>query len=196
MADMAEQQEQIVVDGDNLKGLAHPLRVQVLGRLRTYGSATATSLAGELGLTSGALSYHLRQLERYGFIVEDTERGNARERWWRAAHRRTVFETSQPDGEGLVYEDAVVDAMARNVSRARAARYDLPEEWQRAFDFSDVLLRLTASESTRLGTELNALLDTYREHRPDESGPEGSRLVVAQFQVFPLPDPTASKDQS
>ena len=75
---MAE--ETITVTGDNLKALTHPLRVQVLGLLRTHGPATATTLARRLGLTSGALSYHLRQLQRYGFIAEDTERGNERDR--------------------------------------------------------------------------------------------------------------------
>ena len=86
----------ITVTGANLKALTHPLRVQVLGLLRTYGPATATTLAQRLGLTSGALSYHLRQLERYGFIAEDTERGNERDRWWRAVHRTTEF-----DAQGL-----------------------------------------------------------------------------------------------
>ena len=104
--------------------------MRLLGLLRTYGPATATSLAAELGLTSGALSYHLRQLEKYGFIVEDSERGNRRERWWRAAHRSTEFEMAAPAGVGLVYEDAVVEAMVNSVRRARAARAELPVEWQ------------------------------------------------------------------
>src|SRR6478609_7088218 len=114
-------EERIVVTGDNLRGLAHPLRVRLLGLLRTYGPATATSLAGELGLTSGALSYHLRQLEKYGFVVEDTERGNRRDRWWTAAHRSTLFEVGTPGLDGQAYEDAVVDAMTNSVIRARAA---------------------------------------------------------------------------
>jgi len=41
----AETPDRIVVTGDNLRGLAHPLRVRLLGLLRTYGPATATSLA-------------------------------------------------------------------------------------------------------------------------------------------------------
>jgi DNA-binding transcriptional ArsR family regulator len=184
-------EDRIVVTGANLRGLAHPLRVRLLGLLRTYGPATATSLAAELGLTSGALSYHLRQLEKYGFIVEDTTRGNRRDRWWRAAHRITEFELTGGDAAGLVYEDAVVEAMTTAVARARAARHELPNEWQRAFNFSDVLLRLTCEEAERLGADLIAVLNSYRQHVPGESGPEGSRLVGAQFQVFPVPDAAA-----
>jgi DNA-binding transcriptional ArsR family regulator len=193
----AETSDRIVVTGDNLRGLAHPLRVQLLGLLRTYGPATATSLAAELGLTSGALSYHLRQLEKYGFIVEDTERGNRRERWWRAAHRSTEFEMASPVGEGLVYEDAVVEAMVNSVMRARAARAELPAEWQHSLNLSDVLLRLTHDEVERLNRDLLALLASYRQHVPGEPGPAGSRLIHTQFQILPVPDPAAiGKDRA
>ena len=178
--------DQIRVTGENLRGLAHPLRVRLLGLLRTYGPATATSLAAELGLTSGALSYHLRQLARYGFIVEDAERGNRRERWWRAAHARTLFEMD--DGaEAAIYEDAVVAAVTAGIGRARAVREDLPLEWRRIYNFSDVLLRLTADEAAALGNDLTELLQSYRQHVPGELPPVGSRLVSAQFQIFPVP---------
>jgi DNA-binding transcriptional ArsR family regulator len=187
----AETSDRIVVTGENLRGLAHPLRVRLLGLLRTYGPATATSLAAELGLTSGALSYHLRQLEKYGFILEDTDRGNRRERWWRAGHRSTEFEMASPAGEGLVYEDAVVEAMVNSVMRARAARPDLPAEWQHSLNLSDVLLRLTRDEVDQLNRDLLALLASYRQHVPGESGPAGSRLIHTQFQILPVPDPAA-----
>src|SRR5690242_12197841 len=169
---MAGSEDLVVVTSDNLRGLAHPLRVRLLGLLRTYGPATATSLATQFGLTSGALSYHLRQLAKYGFVVEDSARGNARERWWRAAHRRTLCVMSPPDVNVRCYDPAGDAAMVMNVNRARAARYDLPEEWRGTFNFSDSLLRLTADEAERLSDELNALLATYRENRPGEAGPE------------------------
>ena len=178
--------DQIRVTGENLRGLAHPLRVRLLGLLRTYGPATATSLAAELGLTSGALSYHLRQLAKYGFIVEDADRGNRRERWWRAAHARTLFEMD--DGaEAAIYEDAVVAAVTAGIGRARAVREDLPPQWRRIYNFSDVLLRLTADEAAALGDDLTALLQSYRQHVPGQLPPAGSRLVSAQFQIFPVP---------
>src|SRR2546428_1415868 len=78
------------VDSRALRGLAHPLRMRMLGLLRTEGPATATSLAARLGESSGTTSWHLRQLAELGFIVQDTARGNRRERWWRAAHEFTT----------------------------------------------------------------------------------------------------------
>ena len=65
---MSFEQDSVRLTADNLKALAHPLRVQILGLLRTYGPATATGLAARLGLTSGALSYHLRQLRDGGLV--------------------------------------------------------------------------------------------------------------------------------
>src|SRR3954453_11984844 len=74
---------------EGLKVLSHPGRLRMLGLLRSDGPATATTLAARLGLNTGATSYHLRQLEKHGFVVEDEEPGNGRDRWWRAAHTTT-----------------------------------------------------------------------------------------------------------
>ena len=68
-----------VHDPSVLRALAHPLRGRLLGLLRTEGPSTATRLGQQLGESSGATSYHLRQLEAYGFVGEARREG--RERW-------------------------------------------------------------------------------------------------------------------
>ena len=73
-----------------LRALAHPTRLKMLGMLRIDGPATATTLATRLGINTGQTSYHLRQLAQHGFVVDDDERGNGRERWWKAAHQSTI----------------------------------------------------------------------------------------------------------
>lgn len=62
------------LDARSLRGLAHPLRMQLLDALRFGGPATASQLAEKLGESSGATSYHLRQLAAHGF-VEDAPSG-------------------------------------------------------------------------------------------------------------------------
>jgi DNA-binding transcriptional ArsR family regulator len=187
---------------ENLRALAHPLRVEVLGLLRIHGPATASTLAEQLGLTSGALSYHLRQLERFGFIVEDPTRGNKRDRWWRAAHRMTAYAQLDPEAdperqvEAAAFEEIVTAKAVSTLNEAQAARGDLPPEWLRAFEVSDYLLQLSAAEASQLAVELSGLLDSCRQHDPDQPLPDGRRVVRAQFQIFPLPDhptPSASK---
>jgi len=95
--DPATEPATLRLDPVTLRGLAHPLRVRILGVLREHGPANATTLSEMLGQSTGATSYHLRQLASYGFIVEDTGSGKAsgrggRERWWKAAHQGTVLD--------------------------------------------------------------------------------------------------------
>lgn len=185
----------ITVTGDNVKALAHPLRVQVLGLLRTHGPATATTLARRLGLTSGALSYHLRQLERYGFIAEDTERGNERDRWWQAVHRSTTFDaqTMSAGGKdpiaaeaGDAYELGIISAISRSLAQAQADKTAWPAAWQPAFEMSDVLLELTPEEAARLGRELLELLQSYPQRDPAHGPRPGTWPVEARFQIVPI----------
>lgn len=91
-----DPESRIELDSRSLRGIAHPLRVRLLGMLREHGPSTASRLAARIGTTSGATSYHLRQLALYGFVVEDEgpDGRQPRERWWRAAHRATSLEPS------------------------------------------------------------------------------------------------------
>ena len=77
-----DHSEDRIADLDGLKALAHPLRVQIIEALSTYGPHTASTLGERLGESSGATSYHLRQLEKHGYVREVEGRGTARERWW------------------------------------------------------------------------------------------------------------------
>ena len=72
------------VDATAMKAFAHPLRMAMYDYLNDHGAATATMLARHTGESTGQTSYHLRQLERHGFVTEDVGRGTGRERWWRA----------------------------------------------------------------------------------------------------------------
>lgn len=181
----------VSITGENLKALTHPLRVRALGLLRMHGPATATMLAEQLGLTSGALSYHLRQLERYGFIAEDTRRGNDRDRWWRAVHRATHLDSlalgagTQDAAEQL--EQGIVDALAHRLTQAHTERRTWPEEWQHALEASDVLLDLTPAEALRLQTEMEEVLNRYKAHDAEAERPAGTWTVSAGYQVVPIP---------
>jgi Predicted transcriptional regulators len=71
-------------DPGALKALAHPMRMRLVGELATRGSCRAVDLANALDEPANSVSFHLRQLARYGLVVEDTERStDGRERWWR-----------------------------------------------------------------------------------------------------------------
>ncbi|MET9248619.1 helix-turn-helix domain-containing protein [Nonomuraea sp. NPDC003709] len=78
-----------------LKAVSHPLRVRLLGLLRLDGPATASELGRKAGESSGSTSYHLRELFKYGFIEEDDDRRDGRERRWRARHRYTSWDAGE-----------------------------------------------------------------------------------------------------
>lgn len=181
----------VVLDAHKLRGIAHPVRVRILGELRWTGPATATGLAARLGLNTGATSYHLRQLAAHGFVVEDTARGTHRERWWKAAHQSTRYDLADvghsDDELGSTYLRSVVEVFADTARRAVDELPDRPEPWRGVGTFSDRQLRLTPDETERLAGELMELLATYRQDDLDAEPPEGTAPVSAIVQLFPRP---------
>jgi DNA-binding transcriptional ArsR family regulator len=193
-----DEAKQIRLDATSLRGIAHPLRVRILGLLRESGPSTATRVAERLGQSTGATSYHLRQLAQYGFVVEEAGRGAGRERWWRAAHERTIFNTEsvagEADAETDVYLRSVAAAYAERVDRWLGERPSLPPEWSGAGTISDWSLRLTPAEATELHDELIALLARRRRDPQERAGaPENARRVVVQLQLMPFVDPEAAQ---
>lgn len=176
----------------SLRGLAHPLRVRMLALLREEGPATATRLAERLDQSTGATSYHLRQLAAYGFVVEDVERGIGRERWWRAAHRSTILDGDfgrQAPVEAEAYLRAVATHYADRVDRWLGELPAQPERWQGCSTLSDWRLRLTPAEAKELHDAIFALAQRYR--RDDEANseapaPDGAEPVVLQVQLMPF----------
>lgn len=181
------------LDGRRLRVLAHPLRARLLSSLRAYGPATAADLARRLETHTGATSYHLRQLAEVGLIEEETGRGTARQRWWRATHEFTTWNdatfTDDPDDRAAV--DWLLGHHLRVTTGWRedwlASRTEWPSEWQDAADTSDVQLRLTADQLKRLHEDLLEVVHRYREAGPDSE--EHAETVTVLLDTFPLPEP-------
>lgn len=181
----------VVLDAKGLRALAHPVRVQLLGLLRIHGPATATQLADRLGLNSGATSYHLRQLAAAGFVAEDAERGNARERWWRSVHQMTRFDSEdladrEPEA-ALTYLQSVHNAYTLRTQQALNGLQTLPRPWREAFSMSDSALRLTPAEAQEMRDEIWSVIDRYR-RAPGDEEPEGAERVWVNVHVLPDAD--------
>ena len=174
-----------------LKALAHPLRVQIFSALSSYGPATASALAARLGESSGATSYHLRQLERHGFVREDCSRGNGRDRWW----ERTPgpIELTDPESADTPAGRDAGELLEAEFQRVEDQRYTdyrrsargFPVEWRTAAQASGVHLALNASELEALGAEYDALIDRYR-GRSEQT--DGRRRVEITMRGFPVVD--------
>jgi len=183
------------LDARSLRGLAHPLRVRLLGLLREHGPATASGLARTVGESSGVTSYHLRQLAEHGLVVEhEVPEASRRERWWRAAHRSTILEPlpdHDPATEVLVDEylraiaAAYADRVVRFADGLPGLRESLGTEWADAADLSDWWLDLTPEQTHDISTEIAAVLARYRASDPDVVPEPGTRRVVVQLQLMP-----------
>lgn len=182
-----------VLPSESLKSLAHPLRVRIYDELSSYGPFTASMLAERLGESSGATSYHLRQLARAGLVREDTARGKGRERWW----ERSPGSIAIPDARKLPPGSAerlavklVEDEWYR--SREQNFREFLAEgeqvfgpEWLDIATSDTINLRLTPDQLHGLVTEIDVVLQKYiRAHKRTPS--PGSRPAQIQVNAFPL----------
>jgi DNA-binding transcriptional ArsR family regulator len=178
----------------SVRGVVHPLRLRLLRLLQDDGPATATSLAARIEQSSGVASYHLRVLAEHGFIVEDSERGTGRDRWWKAVHRSTSFTFRMPDdpGDGASVEDAeylmryLADECFRRmlayVSTISARIEELPNEPWQAGAWP---LRLTPEENRGLMDRILELVAEYRRAPGDPDPRPGTDRAIFQFQMLP-----------
>ncbi|WP_425276484.1 ArsR/SmtB family transcription factor [Streptomyces swartbergensis] len=180
------------LDARSLRGLAHPLRMQLLDALRFGGPATASQLAAKLGESSGATSYHLRQLAEYGFVEDAPERGKGRERWWQAVHRGLRFDDallndSDPAVRGAadLYIHEVATTQTQDLSTWLGNRDSWPEEWSRVWDMSSWTLLLTPELTRELVEKMHALVETYRDRATAEDTP-GAEQVRLHTHAFPI----------
>lgn len=181
----------------SLKALVHPLRIGMLGLLRADGPATSSELARRLGTNSGATSYHLRQLERHGFVVEDPGMGTARQRFWRAAHDYSVVDRSRmrEDADATI----LLDEFMRLSSRLRESEFaewvESQDEWGTAWtDASasdDYLLRITRSELAELVDGIRSLIEPMMKRTGDDV-PESAQSTRMHLVAFPISDPSAA----
>src|SRR3954452_6439833 len=74
-----------VTDPMAMRALAHPVRLAIIEALADAGTLTATEAGERVGESPANASFHLRQLAKYGYVVE-AEGGKGRRRPWKLKH--------------------------------------------------------------------------------------------------------------
>jgi DNA-binding transcriptional ArsR family regulator len=177
--------------------VARPVRLLYL--LESDGPATASQLGRRIGQSSGVTSYHLRILGDLGFVAEDTDLGNGRDRWWRTNYRSSAFTFRSPDDPGdpdsvevaeqymRMVVDTYRDRMMAYVDSLAGRLDELPTlPWT----FNELPIELTHEEARALAGEVIALVRRYRREPGGTPGGSGGRdgAVRAIFQFQLLPD--------
>jgi DNA-binding transcriptional ArsR family regulator len=187
-----------------LRGLVHPIRVRLLYLLETDGPATASQLGRRIGQSSGVTSYHLRILAEHGFLAEDTERGNGRDRWWRTNYRSSAVSFRSPDDPGdpesvevaEQYMRLVVDTYhERMLSYVDSLAGRLDQLPTLPWTFSENAIELTHDEARALAAEVTALIQRYRREPGQTARRAGAARATFQFQMLP-DDVAADEDPS
>ncbi|BCJ76276.1 transcriptional regulator [Catellatospora sp. IY07-71] len=167
-----------------IRTLAHPLRVRLLGMLRLDGPATATTLARLLDTNTGATSYHLRQLAEVGLVTEETDRGTARQRFWRAAHEVSTWQPNDfdDDPDARAAADWIGSEQLRFLGEQTekwfAVRDTVPRAWREAATISDALLTLSPTRLRALNEEMWNVIVKYRQDTSFAEEEDASQVHV------------------
>ena len=173
-------------DARLMRAMAHPLRLRLIGTLRMDGPATASMLARRLSESSGATSYHLRILAKYGFIEDDRERNRGRERWWRAVDEGVQWSLDTDDRGMLEADRALGQQLVGEYTRWIERWYEeMPgwdRRWRAAANSTDQWFELTPAELRELANDVLAVLERYADRRERRDDTERALVV---FYAFP-----------
>nr|WP_201761394.1 helix-turn-helix domain-containing protein [Nonomuraea sp. K271] len=168
-----------------LKAVSHPLRARLLGLLRADGPSTASELGRKLGESSGSTSYHLRELAKYGFIEEDPEQRDGRERRWRSRHRYTSWNSREmsgtPEGREAVRVMRLwqAEVLGRFVQEFDESEW--PPEWVETAGLSDHIAELPPAGLAEFMARTEELLRELTVRHAGATDAEQVRIWVGGF---------------
>jgi len=149
-----------------MRAAMHPARWQVLTELfDRRQTLTATQAAEITGLTPSAMSYHLNQLAKAGFIEAD-DSVDGRERPWRALGNGLEI-SGQPD-EAM--GRALMQNLLAEITRLFAAGPPQgPDGTPWPSSFTHTQLHLTKERAKELHRRIHEVIDDFED---DTEGPE------------------------
>lgn len=179
----------------DIKAFTHPLRMRLWRILSDQGTATASMLARLTGESSGQTSYHLRQLEKFGFVEEVADQGTGRERWWKPlGFSATLFPTAdepEVDPSKHILSQFLIDEHAEQLTRWRDQAQREPDEWRKATTSTTAGTWMTATELAALSKALEAVVNKHIEKSWDrhQTGRDGERRVRVYVDTLIVDDP-------
>ena len=183
--------------------MLHPIRMRILDALREPGSASG--VARQLGIARQKVNYHLRELEKAGFLEEVEQRrvGNCIERIVRAKATHYLINpqllgalaadgTSVEDRFSSTYLIALAAGAIRDIAalqqRGSAAKKRVP-----TFALQTDVRFATAEDRRRFTEELaNAIAKLVAKYHDDETaGGRTTRFIVGAY-----PGPGKKKEEA
>ncbi len=182
-----------LTDPRALRALAHPARIALLRELGSIGPAKVSDLADAVNEAPNSVSFHLRQLAKYGLVRRATPPAEAsrRESWWELVGRGASFDpTKLPEGaaaaEAMAALDGALVAMLEDrhqrVMRALRIYKEMPE-----MPCSIVMssMVLTPAQARELDDALQDLVKTWSDRAKQNQPVEGGVRFDVAIEVFP-----------
>jgi DNA-binding transcriptional ArsR family regulator len=169
-----------VTDPERIRALAHPVRLALLDHLGDVPEATATECADAIGESPASCSFHLRMLEKYGYIERAERRG--REKPWRVVAAGLDLRPD-PEVPSSLHAVRAVAEMGLETEFLRARGYFAQldaeaDEWVQASTFTRSSFWATAEELAELSRELQTITDRFAGRHTDPSTrPPGARYA-------------------
>jgi len=183
-----------ISDPERIRALAHPVRIALLDHLGDVDEATATQCADALGESPASCSFHLRMLEKYGYIERADRRG--REKPWKV---KVADFDLRPDPEvpGSLLAVQAVAALGLESEFLRSmdwfSRIEREsDEWVQASTFTRSSFWATAAELAELSRDVQNLTDRFAgRHTDPGKRPPGARY--SRFFAVVNPDPEGQR---
>jgi predicted ArsR family transcriptional regulator len=181
-----------VTDPERIRAMAHPTRLELLDFLTDVEVATATECAAHIGESVASCSFHLRMLEKYGYVERAPQRG--REKPWRKVSSGWDMRPA-PDQPGS--RTAVAELAALQLSRQSERLHRFlaqiereAEDWVQASTITTSSFWATADELAEFSRDLRALSERFAGRADDPSlRPPGARMARVFATVNPDPAP-------
>lgn len=181
-----------ISDPERIRALAHPVRIALLDYLGDVEEATATQCAEALGESAASCSFHLRMLEKYGYIERAEQRG--REKPWRVRVANLDLRPD-PDVPGSLLAVQAVASFGLESEFLRAMEWFASvererDEWVQATTFTRSSFWATSEEMAELSRDVQNLTERFAGRHTDPSlRPPGARY--SRFFAVVNPEPEA-----
>ena len=180
--------QRVLTDPRAIRALAHPARLTVLDVLSDGGEMTATECAHAAGVSPSAMSYHLRALEKWGFVERAEAGSDGRERPWRSVgHSWRIDDLSDRVAAtaAVAVVSAILDRLRTNLSTWFEREHDQPQPWRDVAGVDNSNLWLTTDEAKELEDLYRDFVERHRGRTADDH-PEGARRVHAVRALIPV----------
>lgn len=193
----------VISDPQAIRALAHEARLEALEELyASQSTRTATELASRCGLSPSAMSYHLRALEKYGFVERSPSEGDGRERRWKAAgYSLLVDSLNHTPTSKLAFIDVQLNTFRDRIMKEVARREAEDKEAERSAEvhrppvLSTGMIFVDTQQRAEFQSRLAALIDEFEELNPaSERSVDAERvyyLVSVLADAAPGPADTA-----